>query len=194
MRFSERRPILVLAALLALGLAACQDSLDTSASPAVGASGPPASVGGLTFPAPTEWQARQPSTSMRLAEYAVPGSGGEASLVIFRFPGGGSAQANIDRWVGQFKGAEKSNGGSGPAIQQQQRDGLTLTTLDVSGDYEGAQMPGAPPQPAVDGARLLALVIEGKGDPYFLKLQGPGATIGVWADRWSTIVASIRVE
>ncbi len=191
MRFSKHRPTLVLAA--ALALAACQDSLDSSA-PDVGASGPPASVGGLTFPAPAKWQARQPSTSMRLAEYAVPGSGGEASLVIFRFPGGGSAQANIDRWVGQFQGAAQSNGGKGPAIQQQQRDGLTLTTLDVSGDYEGAQMPGAPPQPPIQGARLLALVIEGKGDPYFLKLQGPGATIGEWADAWANVVASIRVE
>jgi hypothetical protein len=192
MRFSPRRPTLVLTALLAL--AACQDSLDSAAAPQVGASGAAASVGGLVFPAPTGWQSRQPSTSMRLAEYAVPGSGGEASLVIFRFPGGGSAQANIDRWVGQFRGAEQSNGGKGPAIQQLQRDGLTLTTLDVTGDYEGAQMPGAPAQPPIDGARLLALVIEGKGDPYFLKLQGPAATIGESAGDWARIVESIRVE
>ena len=194
---SERRPTFVLAALLALLPLACQDASNAPGAPAVGAAGgdaPSASVGGLSFPTPAEWQQRPPSSQMRLAEYVVPGSGGEASLVIFRFPGGGSAQANIDRWVGQFEGAADSNGGSGPAIVTQERDGLRLTSLDVSGNYAGAQMPGAPPQPPLAGARLLALVVEGKGDPFFLKLQGPGPTIAEWTDEWAKIVAAIRVE
>jgi hypothetical protein len=193
MRSIERSPTLALATLLAFLPVACKDSNAPSTPVSAGAS-TQANLGGLSFPTPAEWQSRQPSSSMRLAEYGVPGSGGEASLVIFRFPGGGSAQANIDRWVGQFQGAEQSNGGKGPAIQTFERDGLVLTSLDVTGNYEGAQMPGAPAQPPIDDARLLALVVEGKGDPYFLKLQGPGATIGEWADAWAAIVASIRAE
>jgi hypothetical protein len=191
MRSIERSPTLALATLLAFLPAACKDAPEVSVS--AGASAP-ANVGGLVFQTPAAWQARPPSTSMRLAEYTVPGAGGEASLIVYRFQGGGTAQGNIDRWVGQFQGAEQSNGGKGPAVSQLERDGLVLTTLDVSGDYEGAAMPGAPPQPPIAGARLLALVIEGKGDPYFLKLQGPGATIGEWTEDWARIVASIRVE
>jgi hypothetical protein len=194
MRPIDRSPRLALATLLAFLPMACKDAPDAPAAPVSVGAPAAANVGGLSFPTPAQWQSRQPSTSMRLAEYAVPGSGGEASLVIFRFPGGGSAQANIDRWVGQFQGAAQSNGGNGPAIQRLERDGLVLTSLDVSGDYEGAAMPGAPPQPPIAGARLLGLVIEGKGDPYFLKLQGPGATIGEWTDDWAKLVASIRVE
>lgn len=194
MRSIERGSTLVLAALLATSPLACQEASNAPGAPAVSAGSAPASVGGLTFPTPAEWKSRQPGSSMRLAEYAVPGSGGEASLVVFRFPGGGTAQDNIARWVGQFDGAAASNGGKGPMVETAQRDGLTLTSLDVSGNYAGAQMPGAPAQPPIDDARLLALVVEGKGDPFFLKLQGPGATVGEWSEAWAKIVASIRVD
>jgi len=189
------RSALALAVLMAGFTLACKGGTE---APAVGAgatsTAQTASVGGLSFPAPPEWNSQQPRTPMRLAEYAVPGPGGDASLVIFRFPGGGSAQANIDRWVSQFGGAASSNGGAGPKIEKQERDGLILTSLDVSGDYQGQQMPGAPEQPALTSARLLALVVDGKGDPYFLKLQGPAATVGEWTEAWSQLVAGIRVE
>jgi hypothetical protein len=181
---------------LVAGLAlACNGSESTPPPVAAnGASAPTSSVAGLVFPVPPEWQAQAPRSSMRLAEYVVPGPAGEASLVIFRFPGGGNAKANIDRWVGQFSGADASNGGAGPKIETQEREGLVITSLDVSGDYAGQQMPGAPEQPAISNARLLALVVEGKGDPFFLKLQGPAGTVSVWTDEWSQVVSSIRVE
>jgi hypothetical protein len=196
MRFAlGSRTVHAFAALLVGFALACKGSESTSAPVAAGGGAAPStSLGGLSFPVPPEWQAQQPRSSMRLAEYTVPGPAGEASLVIFRFPGGGNAKANIDRWVGQFSGTAASNGGAGPKVETQERDGLVITSLDVSGDYQGQQMPGAPEQPAITGARLLALVVEGKGDPYFLKLQGPSGTIDEWADEWGQIVASTRVE
>ena len=50
---------------------------------------------------------------MRVAQYGLPGPAGEATLGIFFFgPGqGGSVEANIERWFGQFK---QEDGHTGP--------------------------------------------------------------------------------
>jgi hypothetical protein len=178
---------------LLLGAAGCGGE---GGSGAVGAGAPAAAqkvaVPGLSFAVPQAWKAQKAQTNMRLAEYTVPGSGGEASLVLYRFAnGGGSAQANVERWVGQFTNAQGGPPTDTAAVKQEQRDGLTLTTLDVSGNYAGQQMPGAPAQPSIQGARLLALVVEGSGPPYFFKLLGPAATVTESIDAWNALSASV---
>src|ERR1017187_2197942 len=64
------------------------------------------SVAGLKWSAPSGWTS-QGRTSMRAATYvlpAVPGDEGTAECVVYFFGvgQGGSVEANIDRWKGQF--------------------------------------------------------------------------------------------
>lgn len=151
-------------------------------------------VPGLTYEIPSAWERQEPETGMRLAQYRVPGPGGDASLILFRFPGGGSADANVARWIGQFQQPDGSSSTERASVQNSSRGDLSLTRLDVRGLYEGQQMPGAPPQPAIEDARLLALVVEGPGDPYFFKLLGPSATVDTWADAWRAFNESIRAD
>jgi hypothetical protein len=175
---------------LLLGMGACGGS-DGPGAVAAG-SAAKVQVDGLAFSVPKDWQAKQPQTAMRLAEYAIPGPGGEASLILYRFPGGGgSAQANVDRWIGQFQAPGGGSAKGTAVIQHDQRGELTLTTLDVGGAYEGQQMPGAPAQPGIPEARLLALVVEGAGDPYFLKLLGPASTVSQAQTAWNELTASV---
>ena len=58
---------------------------------------------GLSYTAPTAWQTRAASSSMRVAEFIVPRAAGDAEdaeVIIYFFGGtGGSVEANIDRWV-----------------------------------------------------------------------------------------------
>jgi len=175
----------------------------TSAPAAEATSAPTAEVGerrtervaGLTFEVPAPWSSRPPRSSMRLAEFAVPGPAGEADLTVFRFPGGGgTAQANVARWVGQFEQPDGVPSMDRAVVEAAEQGGLTLTRVDISGRYEGTQMPGAPAQPPLEDGRLLALIVEGSGDPYFFKLQGPAPTVATWVEAWKALTQSVAAE
>jgi hypothetical protein len=147
-------------------------------------------VDGLVMQVPSEWTREDPTTpgGMRKAELVLPGPGGDARLVVYRFPGGaGGAQANIDRWQSQI---EPGPGGEAQ-IRELEVGGLKIAALDSAGRFVGQSMPGAPPQPAIDNARLLAAAIEGSGDPFYLKLVGPKPTIDLWASAWTTLLENL---
>src|SRR4249920_3351365 len=61
-------------------------------------------AGDLRFKAPDGWTTEKSSSSMRVAQYKLPkveGDKEDASLVLYYFGAnqGGTAQANIDRWI-----------------------------------------------------------------------------------------------
>jgi hypothetical protein len=167
--------------------------------PAVAPPGPPRDVtpsgetreelvDGLKMMVPSEWVRVPGSGSMRKAEFTLPGPGGDVNLVVYRFEGGaGSTQQNIERWKQQIKAGE----GTEAETSEIEAGGLKVTSLDVRGAYAGQSMPGAPPQPAVADARLLAAAIEGVGDPWYFKLVGPAGTIDVWSAAWTALLAEL---
>jgi hypothetical protein len=81
---------------------------------------------------------------------------------------GGSIDANIERWLGQFDQAGKDT-----RVEKTVK-GMKVTIVEVSGTYTGG-MSGAPGQHP--GWSLLAAIVQTKGDPYFFKITGPTATI-----------------
>lgn len=142
----------------------------------------------LKLVVPSEWERLPGSSSMRKAEFTLPGPGGDVRLIVYRFPGGaGSADQNIERWKGQVTLAE----GEEAATAKLEVGGLKITSVDARGHFAGQAMPGAPPQPPVEDARLLAAAIMGPGDPFYLKLVGPAQTIDVWAEAWTTLLDSL---
>ena len=62
---------------------------------------------GLTYTAPVGWTVVPTSSSMRVAQFALPraaGDTGAAEMIVYYFGGtGGSVEANIDRWIGQME-------------------------------------------------------------------------------------------
>jgi hypothetical protein len=145
-------------------------------------------VDGLKMAVPTEWVHTPGAGPMRKAEFTLPGPGGDVALVVYRFEGGaGSAEQNIERWKGQMTLAD----GTQPETIALEANGLKLSGVDLRGRFAGQSMPGAPPQPPVDDARLLAVAIEGSGDPYYFKLVGPAKTIDVWAAAWTELLGKL---
>jgi hypothetical protein len=148
-------------------------------------------VEGLKMSVPIEWVQAPGASAMRKAEFTLPGPGGDVSLVVYRFAGGaGSAEQNIERWRGQMEV---------PADAQAQpialeANGLKLSGVDLRGRFAGQSMPGAPAQPPVDDARLLAIAIEGSGDPYYFKLVGSAKTIDVWAAAWTELLTTLATQ
>ncbi len=147
----------------------------------------------LGYTVPQQWDTQTPNNKMRLAQYDVPGEGGGASLVLYRFPGGGgTAQQNIDRWVTQFEGEGGKPVSETMKVAKTTQAGFELTTVDMAGTYSPPAMaPGAPRAAPMPNTRMLAAIVEGDGNPYFLKLLGPKATVDAWAPQFDAMVASI---
>ena len=100
----------------------------------------------LKVTVPAGWVEEERTSSMRVAQYKLPKAPGDtedASLVLYYFGAGqgGSAAANIERWVGQMKQPDASDT-KGAKEEQFEANGLKVTTVDASGTYVAETAPG----------------------------------------------------
>jgi hypothetical protein len=150
----------------------------------------PASAGtaGIDFDLPAGWQSQPPASSMRIAQAVIPGPGGAGDLAVFYFGagGGGTVQANLDRWVNQM-----DSQGPKPEPETFETNGLKVTWIEVRGTLQPSGMGMGPttPQP---NSRLLGAVVEGPGGPWFFKATGPDATLAKERDGFLKMLHSVR--
>jgi hypothetical protein len=154
----------------------------------------------LTFTTPSGWISRTPGSSMRVAEFAlprVPADAEDASVTVFFFGAtqGGSAQANIDRWVGQMA---QPDGRPSSAVAVKSKSttasGLPLTIVDVQGTYVAEVTPGSTERFNKPGFRQIAVYIDTPGGPYFVKCVGPAATVAKWHDSLQAFLRSVKYQ
>ena len=139
--------------------------------------------GALKYTAPSGWQTRAASSSMRVAEFVLPGrdAASSAELVVYYFGGtGGSVDANIERWLGQMQQPDGRPTSAVAAREAKTINGLKIALLDVSGTYVAEVKPGATEKHNSPGFRMRTAVVDTPRGPYFLKLVGPAATIDTW--------------
>ena len=150
-------------------------------------------AGHIEFGTPAGWTSHPARTPMRKARFVVPGSGGNAELVVFYFgnQGAGTAQANIDRWVGQFRN-EDGSPITNAEVTDTQVAGFQVKKVEASGRYVAAMRPGAPERHNAPGQRMIAAIVETNGGPYYFKLVGPDATVQENRDKVSALLASIK--
>jgi hypothetical protein len=143
----------------------------------------------LSFVFPPGWQQVPTSSSMRLAQAAIPGPDGGAEIGVFHFGAGqgGDVEANLQRWVGQVD----PDAGSAPRRQTFESNGLRVTWVDVHGTLKPGQM-GTGPATAQPSSRLLGAVIEGDGGPWFFKATGPDAVLAAQRDAFVGMLRSAR--
>ena len=98
-----------------------------------------------------------------------------------------SVEQNIERWRGQV---ELAIGTAEKSISLEV-NGLKISGVDLRGRYAGQNMPGAPAQPPIDRARMLAVAIEGSGDPYYFKFVGPARSVDVWVSAWDALLSKL---
>lgn len=132
-------------------------------------------TGTLTFTKPATWTDRPAASAMRVAEFVVPKAAGDsedAEVIVYYFAGGGgSVEANLQRWTAQFQSTKD------PVRTTTTVNGLKLTSLDVSGTYVAEMRPGSAEHFNKPGYRMRATVVETPKGPYFIKLTGPAKTV-----------------
>jgi hypothetical protein len=146
------------------------------------------SAAGLKWTAPAGW-ANKGAAPMRAATYTVQDA--ECVAYFFGQGQGGSIEANLDRWKGQF-----SVNGQPPKanVSKKTVHGLNVTEMDVTGTYTGAAGPMMAPQPPKPDTRMLAAIVEGPGGNIFLKFTGPAKTIAANQAKFEQLVASFEKE
>ena len=168
---------------------------ESAPEPAVSAGPATASAAGLKFEAPSTWISEAPSSSMRLAQYRLPGLEGDpedAELAVFYFGGqGGSVQANVDRWIGQFSNPDGSPV-TDPRVSERNANGVPLTIVDVRGTYHQSQGPMMAQTTAKENYRMLAVVAEGPAGPTFFKLTGPQPTVDHFEESFNSFLDTLR--
>jgi hypothetical protein len=130
-------------------------------------------VGGLTFKAPEGWEYQHPTSAMRRAEFGARGDDGTAGLVVYFFgnQGAGSPQANIDRWVGQFKNADGTPITASKPVTSKIA-GLEVTQVEVAGTYMGGMGAGAADAQGQPGQRMIAAIVDTPKGPFYFKFLG----------------------
>ncbi len=153
-------------------------------------------AGGLSFKAPESWKTVPLKSAMRKAQLKVDPIEGEdfpAMLVVYVFPGGaGTVDANVKRWQSQFAGPD----GNPPKIESKTVKGknVEVTRVETSGRYKPSPLPGAPPEPERENARLLGAIVVTERVGYFLKMVGPDKTMAKVRPAFDELLSSIEVE
>ena len=152
----------------------------------------------LRYDAPDDWVEGASESPMRVTEFLlprVPGDAEDAELVVFYFGGGGgSVEANLERWLGQMEQPDGRSSFEVASTTGFDANGLAVTVLDVPGTYVAAVSPGATTRRDRPNFRLMAAVVETPVGPYFFKLTGPVRTVARWDNQFGAFLRSVRVE
>ena len=164
---------------------------------------PPTSTGraqepALTFDPPPEWIAVPVSSPMRVAQFTLPKTAGDAEdaeLTIFYFGGaGGTVEANLERWTGQMLQPDGRRSATVATTTAFVAGDLAVTLLDVPGIYAAEVRPGSGMRYHKPDFRLKAAVVETPAGPYFFKLVGPARTVAAWEEPFVALLESVRFD
>lgn len=151
--------------------------------------GPVVKLEGVAFTAPDDWTRKKPQSTFIQAEYQLPRAAGDSQDGRLTLSvAGGSIEANIDRWKDQFGGK--------PAKAHQEKmkaDGLAITYVDFSGDFNDQRGPFAPAVKRAD-YRMIAGIVEARESLVFVKAVGPQKTMEGHADKIKKFLAAAKAE
>lgn len=181
-------PSLLARVLLAL---ACLAVVPPAPAADVATTAFPIAAGSLSLEAPEGFERVQPKSGMIEAEFTVPSEGDLPAGRMTVMGAGGSIEANIDRWCGQF--AQPDGGDTKAKLTKKSFKvaGCTVTLVDIPGTY--LDQPGGPfaggPTVKRPGYRMLAAIVETpeQGNS-FLKFYGPAATVERHADGFQKMI------
>lgn len=149
---------------------------------------------------PSRWRTVAPETTKRLVQFHITDTAAAgapaapaAEVIVFYFGAGegGTAQANIERWRGQFIGTNHTP--VTPAVERFNSNGMDITTAELHGTYARGVGVGPIGTPRPDQT-LLAAVIESPQGNLILQLFGDSATVARERDGFLAFVRSIAPQ
>ena len=131
------------------------------------------------------WETAPNPSPMRIGTYLVSVAGKASRAEVSVVRAGGTPEANIQRWLGQFDDA-----GQETRTTKTVR-GFKITIVEVGGTFLGGSMKPdtkAAPHP---GWALLGAIVETPSSPYFFKLTGDAPTVRAARASFEALLDSI---
>jgi hypothetical protein len=144
--------------------------------------------------APTAWTAKQPGSSMRLAEYDTPAvpdaEPGELVVYYFGAGQGGSVEANVERWTAQF--ANEDGTRPEPVITRITDAAFPTAVVELRGRYARNIGMGDASVEARPDQVLLSAILETPRGNLYVQLHGPAASVLAQKESFLSFVRSVR--
>jgi hypothetical protein len=146
-------------------------------------------AGAIRLTAPAGW-VRSPARSQFVAaEFQLPkAEGDERDGRLTVSVAGGSVDANLERWRGQFGGKPDKDTQDEIPIA-----GLTVTVVDLSGTYNDSMGPFAPGEQR-PGYRMIGAVVPAGNQLHFIKAYGPEKTMEQHAAEFRAFLQTLQVD
>ncbi len=153
--------------------------------------------GQFIYTTPEGWIPEQPASSMRIAQYSLPGADGMAPAELAVFSGiGGSADENIQRWFGQFSQPDGSATEDKAEIEGLNVNGIPVTVVSFTGTYMKSRSPMmmSGPVDELHGYAMIAAIAETQPGSWHFKATGPEKTINNWKASFNDFVLSFDIQ
>ena len=153
-------------------------------------------VKGIAFTVPEGWIQEKPNSTMRVAQFVLPGDTGSATLVITYFgaDGAGPRDLNVKRWIEMVAVADEAADDAKPQTETISHNGLQRTVVVATGALSAPSMrPGVPTAAPKPDHTLYGVILEdGPEGPLYLKAVGPAGTISAQTAAIEAFVKSAR--
>ena len=147
---------------------------------------------GLAAPKPPTWIEHPPLIKMRTAEYTVPGRDGHnaAHVVVYSFgpTGGGTVEANIERWRTQFE-PDADGLFPEPIVTTFETDGMPVTIVELAGSWRRMGAAWYTPDQVVINA-----IVEAPVGLVFVQFSGDAATVEPNRDLFLEMIEGLHNE
>jgi hypothetical protein len=134
-------------------------------------------IDGLSSRTPADWKEEKPKNNLRIKQFRLPKADGDkddADLGISHVPAGGALEDNIKRWKAMFAAPEGKTIDDVFKHDKMTVGDVPVQYIDIRGTYKGASFEKIEPKP---DHRMLMIVFESKGGPYYFRLVGPAKTV-----------------
>ena len=145
---------------------------------------PPAPA--LHYDLPAGWE-EKPLTPMRVASFRIPGGadGDADASIVFLAGAAGGELSNVNRWRGQIALAP---------VSAEELNGLTTHIQARGHDFVMVDLlSNAPVVQQKAKERMLAAILTGKNQSWFVKLTGPDALVTAQRDAFIGLLKSLTV-
>ena len=152
--------------------------------------------GNLNFTTTGTWKSVKPKSRILEFEIQVPreeNDNRDGRLTVMG--AGGSIDANIARWEGQFSQADGSP--TKAKVTEETVENMKVTMVDISGVYVetmGGPFSGGKKVENPEFRVLAAIIETPESGNYFVKLIGPKATIGANQEAFGEVIKGIKLK
>ncbi|MEO5659956.1 MAG: hypothetical protein ABIQ90_09185 [Polaromonas sp.] len=150
-------------------------------------------IQGLGSQIPAGWTPAPLSSTMRVAQFGLPGAAGaepgEVAIYFFPTGQGGSQEANIDRWASQFTDA----GGKPvkPTTSTRKSGDTEVTLVELQGSYARGVGMGPSGDVKPDQTLMIAMT-EAPAGRITMQMYGPSKTVAAHRDSFIKLAMGFR--